>query len=550
MSDRTDLAALQNDATTHHDERQPRSRDIALSLVSHTNAGKTTLARTLLGRDVGEVRDAPHVTEFADAHTLLETPGGERLRLWDTPGFGDSVRLVKRLRGAERPLLGFLAETWDRWRDRPFWASQQALRNVRDEADAMLYLVDASQSPEAAAYVAPEMELLGWVGKPVIVLLNQLGAPRSATSGPDADEARWRRHLAGFAIVRAVLPLDAFARCWVQERALLGAVQAALPAAQHELMARLRAAWFERRVATFEASMQQLAASLARSALTAEPLPDKGSLKTRIRQAGAAIGLGQADPTPAVLAQKALADGLEAEARANTLALIRLHGLGGTAERDVLERIATQVEMRVRLDETQAALWGGAVTGALVGLKADVLSGGLTLGGGLLTGGLLGALGSAGLARGVNVLRGTDRSVIAWKAAALDAMVEAALLRYLAVAHFGRGRGDWAQGEAPPHWHGVVTEALAPYHEALAAAWADRDSGRREARDEPKDRHGEHGDGGRDGSAGGRSDGAAFDALASRLRPIVREAAWTALVHLYPDAGLAAEPPALEGNMP
>jgi 50S ribosomal subunit-associated GTPase HflX len=29
---------------------------VTLSLVSHTNAGKTTLARTLLGRDVGEVR--------------------------------------------------------------------------------------------------------------------------------------------------------------------------------------------------------------------------------------------------------------------------------------------------------------------------------------------------------------------------------------------------------------------------------------------------------------------------------------------------------------
>ena len=39
---------------------------IALSLISHTNAGKTTLARTLLQRDVGEVRDAPHVTEFSE----------------------------------------------------------------------------------------------------------------------------------------------------------------------------------------------------------------------------------------------------------------------------------------------------------------------------------------------------------------------------------------------------------------------------------------------------------------------------------------------------
>ena len=36
---------------------------IHLSLVSHTNIGKTTLARTLLMRDVGEVADRAHVTE-------------------------------------------------------------------------------------------------------------------------------------------------------------------------------------------------------------------------------------------------------------------------------------------------------------------------------------------------------------------------------------------------------------------------------------------------------------------------------------------------------
>ncbi len=76
---------------------------VSLSLVSHTNAGKTTLARTLLGRDIGEVRDAPHVTEFADAHVLVETDAGDRLLLWDTPGFGDSVRLVQRLRQSEQP---------------------------------------------------------------------------------------------------------------------------------------------------------------------------------------------------------------------------------------------------------------------------------------------------------------------------------------------------------------------------------------------------------------------------------------------------------------
>ena len=164
---------------------------ISLSLVSHTNAGKTTLARTLLARDVGTVRDAPHVTEFADVFTMVETPGGDRLQLWDTPGFGDSVRLAKRLRESSNPLGWFMSAVWDRWRDRPFWSSQQALRNVRDEADVMLYLVNAAEAPEAAGYVQPEMEILGWVAKPVIVLLNQLGAPREAAL-EEADLYRWR----------------------------------------------------------------------------------------------------------------------------------------------------------------------------------------------------------------------------------------------------------------------------------------------------------------------------------------------------------------------
>ena len=49
---------------------------INLSLVSHTNIGKTTLARTLLMQDVGEVADRAHVTEDTDAHVLARDPSG------------------------------------------------------------------------------------------------------------------------------------------------------------------------------------------------------------------------------------------------------------------------------------------------------------------------------------------------------------------------------------------------------------------------------------------------------------------------------------------
>ncbi len=448
---------------------------LQLSLVSHTNVGKTTLARTLLGRDVGEVRDAPHVTEFADAYEMLRTPQGETLRLWDTPGFGDSVRLLRRMRQAGNPLGWFLSQVWDRWRDRPFWASQQALRHVAETTDVVLYLVSAAEEPAAAAYVASEMALLEWVGKPVVVLLNQLGAP-SGAAAEQADLQRWREHLAPFAPVAQVLPLDAFARCWVQERVLLRAIEAVLQGERRALMQRLEAAWCRQRLAQFDASVEVLAASLARLAGAREELADTPALRAGLRKLGAALGLRPDQKNPALRAQAALAARLDDEVRDSTTRLLELHGLEGQAGPEILERVATHYQLRLRMDESKAALIGGALTGALVGLKADIAAGGLTLGGGLLAGGLLGALGAAGLARAVNLVRGSDRSWLAWNAAALDTLLEAALLRYLAVAHFGRGRGEWARAETPPHWKPAVEAALAAQAPALAALWDSRDA--------------------------------------------------------------------------
>ena len=511
------------DALPH---REPGS-DIALSLVSHTNAGKTTLARTLLREDVGEVRDAPHVTEFAEVRTMIATVAGERLLLWDTPGFGDSVRLVKRLRGSSQPLGWFLSQVWDRWRDRPFWASQQAMKNLRDEADVMLYLVNAAESPDAAGYVAPEMELLAWIGKPVIVLLNQLGPP-GAPAIERAELARWRSHLASHAQVRAVLPLDAFARCWVQEATLLGAVEAALDGDRRARMARLRAAWRQRQLGVFDDAMRILAAGVARVALDAVALEEHGSFGATLRGVGARLGLAKDDDSPVARGQEALARQLDDQARADTQALIRVHGLEGSAEAKILARVATHYQVRLRLDEGQAALWGGVVSGALVGLKADLLSGGLTLGGGLLAGGLLGALGSAGVARCVNLVRGTGTSWLSWNGEALDAVVEAALLRYLAVAHFGRGRGDWADGESPPHWKDVVAAALGPHRETLAQVWRGRPPPGADAAD------GDAADAARDGDR---------SALQAALEPVVRDTAREALLRLYPDTADAWTPP-------
>jgi hypothetical protein len=476
---------------------------LTLSLVSHTNVGKTTLARTLLGQDVGEVRDAPHVTDSVDHWTLLRSPDGDELRLADTPGFGDSARLLKRLRGRANPIGWFLAEVWDRWRDRPFWASQQALAQVKANTDLVLYLVNAAESPEAAAYVAPELALLDWTGKPVVVLLNQLGLPREPAVEA-AEVERWQRALGA----RSVLPLDAFARCWVQEGVLWRTLEAALPAGEaRAAMARLHAAWAAERWATFDTAMAELAGALARSALHREPVDaDSPSVRERI---GAALGSARAQD-PAQAAQRALNAQLGTQLQAATAALIKLHGLAGDAQARIVERVAGAFDLREKVDEGKAALWGGALTGALTGLKADIASGGLTLGGGLLVGAVLGALGGAGIARGVNVVRGREQSWVAFSAEALNEAVETLLLTYLAVAHFGRGRGTWTEGPVPAHWRAVVADALAPQRAALNALWAARGDG--------------------------AADAAAQHALAQALQPLLANAMRAALHRLYPAA--------------
>ena len=159
---------------------------INLSLVSHTNIGKTTLARTLLGRDIGEVADRPHVTETTDDYVLSRASDGcSELVLWDTPGFGDSVRLAKRLEGRANPIGWFMSEVWDRMSNKALWLNQRALKHVRDTSSVVLYLVNASESPQACSYIAAEMQILSWIGKPVIVLLNQMGKPREQ----DIEEA-------------------------------------------------------------------------------------------------------------------------------------------------------------------------------------------------------------------------------------------------------------------------------------------------------------------------------------------------------------------------
>ena len=442
---------------------------VELTLISHTNAGKTTLARTLLGRDIGEVRDAPHVTEIAEAHTLLQTGAGDVLRLWDTPGFGDSARLVQRLRLADNPIGWLLREVWDRYRDRPFWCSQQAVRAARESSDVVLYLVNAAEDPRDAGYVAFEAQVLRWIDKPVVVLLNQIGPPRPAVE-ERAEAQRWSAHLESLGVASEVLALDAFARCWVQERVLLDAVGRRLPSDKRAAYARLLSSWTTRNIERFDASMRVLAEHLSLAAYDSEHVaPVSASTARKLMHS---IGIRR-DGLDAVRerAMQSLATRQDASIRSVTDRLIQLHGLQGEAADMVLERMRIHFAIQERVDETRAALWGSVVTGALAGLKADVVSGGMTLGAGMLVGGVLGGLSGAGIARGMNRLAGPDQPEARWSADFLNGLARSSVLRYLAIAHFGRGRGKYVQGEAPPFWRDEVDKQFKDHEAEFRAIW-------------------------------------------------------------------------------
>ena len=440
--------------------------DVALSLISHTNAGKTTLARTLLDRDIGEVRDAAHVTQDASMHTLIETPEGDRLSLWDTPGFGDSARLAKRLAQQGSPVGWFLTQVWDRYRDRTFWLTQKAVRNVRDDADVVLYLVNVSEAPEDAGYLAPELAVLEWVGKPVIALLNQTDA-----EGGD-DEARWRERLAA-AGVGNVLPLDAFARCWVQELALFEVIARVLPESKQPAFGRLDAAWQARRRGQFDAAMQAIAAIVARAACDSETLPQE----TLLTSVGRQLGIGRSEAESSVQrAEHEMAMRIEADIRACTDRLIEIHLLKGNAEAEAFVRRGGGLRREAPVGKGKAVMAGGIVSGALTGLGADLAVGGLTLGGGMLAGALLGALGGAGVAHGMNLVREREHATLAWDDTFLCILASDMLLRYLTVAHFGRGRGDWKSSEPPARWREHVQAMIEARRAELAQIFAARSS--------------------------------------------------------------------------
>jgi hypothetical protein len=125
---------------------------------------------------------------------------------------------------------------------------------------------------------------------------------------------------------------------------------------------------------------------------------------------------------------------------------------------------------------------------------------------------MLGALGGAALGGAYRLVAG-GAPAIQFQPAALDRFARQAVLRYLLVAHHGRGRGDYADVEFPGHWAAEVDGQWPPRRETLHGLW------REAAQAGP-------------GSA---------PAVAERLRPVLRALLVDVLRARFPGATVLAE---------
>lgn len=349
---------------------------LLVAVVGHTNAGKTSLLRTLTRREgFGEVADRPGTTRHTES-VDLRVDGRSAIRFFDTPGLEDSTGLLDAL----GPLR---ADMTPPQRLRAFLATEAAEAEFEQEAkvlrallevDAALYVIDCRE-PVVAKFRC-EIEILASCGKPVLPVLNFV---RDAAQ----READWQKVLADFGL-HALARFDAVAPFVGAEQRLYRDLQTLLP--QRGAQLRQVADFLAQELAARrEASLRAIAETLidvtaARITLEREELDDAHRKAARIDTFRA--GVSQR-------AQRGVQEVLEVHAfRPEEANLELLPWLDGRWEADLFN-IETLREAGVRLGT-------GAAVGAGFGLAADAALGGLSLGAGAALGAAIGGAASQG----------------------------------------------------------------------------------------------------------------------------------------------------------
>ncbi|AGU50411.1 putative GTP-binding protein HSR1 [Variovorax paradoxus B4] len=356
---------------------QQQHQAIRIAVVGHTNAGKTSLLRTLTRRaNFGEVSQRPGTTRHVES-VDLDVNGQAAVRFFDTPGLEDAVALREHLAGLDD------AQATPPERIRLFLQGPEAHGVFEQEAKVLRTMLDIDAAflvIDVREPVLPkfrdEIELLNSCARPVLPVLNFV---RDAAS----REPDWKELLSAYGL-------------HVQVR-----FDAAAPfvGAERELYSDLSTLLRDRRE-LLRAVVDSLAAEAAERrhaacARIAELLVDAAALRRTV-PAGEFADTARRRTFVAAL-QKDVFD----KAQRCTDDLLALYGF---RQDDAGEAPLPLIEGRWTLDffspeamkDAGLRLGKGAAIGAAVGVVADLAVAGISLGTGAAVGGAIGGAVSQG----------------------------------------------------------------------------------------------------------------------------------------------------------
>ncbi|MCM2250770.1 MAG: DUF3482 domain-containing protein [Ramlibacter sp.] len=416
---------------------------VQLSVVSHRAEDLEPLLRVLVQQ--GDRGAALISSVHGDGLHWLDLSGSQAPAAADRSRGGRPAWLQRLLKTLRRP-----AATQDD-------AVAPGLREARERTDVVLHLVGAAADLETAR------PLLQWLGRPVLVLVNR---PEGVPAGQPGLVAQSEAAAREMPLVAGVLSFDFFARCWVQEGALLDAVAACLPEAKLPGFGRIMASWEERNHARFGQAMSAVAQHLLFAARQVQEVPSAAlSVKSLVNPAER-----QAQAQARQAAMDAVVERLQVSAAQLFATLRRLHGVEDAAAGALQLRLEEKFVVQQAVATPQAGL-AGAATGAAMGASVDLVVGGLTLGAATALGALVGGSAAFIAAAWKNRATSSGATAVQLSDEMMQALVEAALLRYLAVIHYGRG-GAGAADELRPFWKSDVVAAVEAQKGALAPFWS------------------------------------------------------------------------------
>jgi len=380
-----------------------------IALASHTNIGKTSLLRTLLKRDVGEVSNKENVTQKSAGYFLLNEQNA-RLKIWDTPGFNNVENLINKIQ--QNNLDKFLIKY--RRKDK---LNVEALSALKNESDLILFLIPAQPDSNLKNTIIQELTILKKLNKPVLYIVNRLEKDDHKKNEDSLND--WKEVFLKYNIPNEyVLPLDAHNRTMEDEELFFKKIVLITNSETKELAEKIHKYYKEKKESQLRKLSIIISDTLIELCEIYEKKSDKKSLE-QLKKRSDIIIIGAIEE------------------------IIKAIGLDHSINKELTNNIIAKYKTLPFNDSKSFsdAVKGGAITGVTAGATTALIDGGFGLVGGLIIGAIAGGIGSFIISFSYKEIKYKGSKIIIWDEEFIKNIFEQLIKNRLTISEYGRARG-------------------------------------------------------------------------------------------------------------